>query len=328
MLEFYDLNARHTATIIWGTLLIFYAFFSSGEVRRSFLRVLRAILNPSMALVIIGLICNVSIIVALWTGVGRHFGFWETIPLVTSSFWVAMTGFSLLALLSEIIQRDKALRNRVMSTVAPATILAGVLGFAILPFWCELIMTPTVSLVAIAWHRQERIGKSQVPKITLLICVAGLISWAMVDLVRHPIHVISLIQGILLPVVLMLGTVPYIQILVMSEKFQFSARTKSKRVASVGYGSNWPLSTSSAKLCRNSGAVWVEANGSKYCLNGLAQTLLTARGYDWRDLNEIWLDQIHETDRHTSLTTAEEPNQLKVNIWPLLYDGLDLEGKP
>ena len=328
MLDFYDLNARHAAAIISGTLFLFYAFFSSREVRRSFLQVLRAVSQPTMVLVIIGLICSVSIIVALWTGVGRHFGLWETVPLVTTSFWVALTGFSMLAILSEIIQRDKALRNRIMSAIALPTVFGSVLGFAILPIWLEIVLAPMMLWVAVAYYRGQRSGKTLVPAAISAVYVLGLISWTIVELVNDPSRSTALIQGIALPIILMLGTIPYIEFLVMVEKLRFSVRTKSKRVTFTEYRQNWPLTSASAKLCCNSGAVWVETHGNKYWLNGWARTLLSARGYDSLDLTEIWLDQIDERHRRDSYLSCDLPSGLKVSISQLLHDGLDLERKP
>ena len=92
MLEFYDLNARHQAAIIWGTVLLAFLCFKSGGVRSSLFAVFQSLLKPAIAFLMLGLLAKVVVVAALSVALGRQFGLWQTIPAVAATVWFPVCG--------------------------------------------------------------------------------------------------------------------------------------------------------------------------------------------------------------------------------------------
>ena len=96
MLEWHDLNARHEATLLWLAAMLIIGIAGSAEARRSVCDLLKMLLEPTISLLIVGLLANVIFLTFIAAIVGREVGLWETLPVVTAIVWALTTGFSLL----------------------------------------------------------------------------------------------------------------------------------------------------------------------------------------------------------------------------------------
>ena len=138
------------------------------------------------------------------------------------------------------------------------------------------------------------------------------VALAIRNLVADPGTWKPLVQAGLIPIWLTLGTLPYIHLLMLVERWRFRFRCPSKTVSSSDYGSDWPLVVDSAKLCCKHNAVWVEVNGKKYGLNGSAGTMLPRWSHACSDVAEIQKDH-------------PDFEGIKVSTHRLLRDGFALE---
>lgn len=84
-----------------------------------------------------------------------------------------------------------------------------------------------------------------------------------------------------------------------------SGSGNDREVAASDYGDEWPLTVESGTLRCDGDSVIFETGGTEYAVNGLAD----GRGY--ADIDPIW-------------APAPEGGGLKLNIGPLLDDGLEL----
>ena len=78
-----------------------------------------------------------------------------------------------------------------------------------------------------------------------------------------------------------------------------------KEIHRSDYGNDWPFTVFSGTLHCDGYAVWSEANGNKYALNGTAQTHLEGA----LPLERMW---------------RSRSNGAKVNIRPMIREGLRL----
>lgn len=231
----------------------------------------------------------------------------------SASVWALTAGVSHLFHLGEFLETDNSFRSRAVALLGPSTILAAFMGVAVLSFWGELILIPVLSVLVLVVNANRSNGLTIVCSVLLLIYVGGSISMVIIDW-RATETMRSLRQAILFPFVLTIGTLPYIQLLVVAERIRFGRGTKCKTVRASDYGNDWPLTVTSAKLCCKFQAVWVEVNGRKYGLNGMAPGILEKYGYACFELNDIWRDN-----------PDSETMGLKINIGRLIRDGLALE---
>ena len=89
-------------------------------------------------------------------------------------------------------------------------------------------------------------------------------------------------------------------------------RRTSKTVSRADYGAEWPLTIQKAELYCYEDAVWIEADGKKYAVNGWAESLMSGNfGYQFAELRSIWRDN-------------PENRRLKISIGVLIDDGMDL----
>ena len=138
---------------------------------------------------------------------------------------------------------------------------------------------------------------------------------------------VQVYNSLLLPIMLIVGTLPYIQLLVLVERFRFSRGAKCTTVTSSEYAKDWPLTVDAARLCCRFRAVWVEVNGKKYGVNGTARPLLKKYGFECPDLNEIWKDHPDKEKWLEASGTDGEDIGWKVSIHRLIQDGLALEAR-
>ena len=322
MLDWYDLNARHEATILWIAATLFIAIACSAGVRRSAHGLLRMLREPAISLLIVGLLANVALLTFVATALGRKVGLWETVPVMTSIVWASTTGFSLLLHLGEFLKREDAFKRRVVSLLGPSTVIAGVVGVSILSFWWELLLVPILSALVYAVYASRSAVVTIIASAALVAYAVGLVVGVVIDLTSDPGTWRSPTQAIILPMVFIVGTLPYVQLLVLVERFRFSMGTRSRTVRSSDYGEDWPLTVDSARLCCWFQAVWVEVNGKKYALNGTAGPILKKFGYPSFELNVIWRDHPCREKLVEGLEADGEAAEWKVSIHRLIEDGL------
>ena len=327
MIDFYDVNARHEAAIVWGTLLLVYICVTPGPARRSLLACLKSIMQPLLAVSICGLLANTVITAVLSVWLGRQIGLWQTFPVIAMMIWFVSAGFSLLLDFGEHIRNNDELPKRHIKALVPSTVLNEIAAFAILPFWWEILLTPVLMLAVILWLAGKSSGHRGAGGFLLSAYGICLVVIAINRLVVSPENWPTVVQGVLLPLMLAVMTIPYLQLLIIAEKFQFVVATKSRTVRSEEYGPDWPLTVDAAKLCYRSGGVWVEANGKRYWLNGWARQVLAARGYDCLTLHEIWRDVPSDEILDDPSRSSGDSVSRKVSIYRLLADGLTLERK-
>ena len=327
MLDWYDLNARHEATILWVGAVLVVSFVTSVEIRKAIATVARTLSKPPISLLIIGLLTNVAILATAAVVIGRNVGFWETPPIVTVTMWSLTAGFSLLFHMDEFAHSGKAFRKRAVGVLGPSTVVAEVGGVAVLAFWLELILIPLLLLLAVAVYRSHSTVLRVISTCLLLVYATGLISLVAIELTNAPEDWRSVAQAIIFPAVLTIGTLPYIRLIIELERFMFRIRVKSKTVKSIDYGPNWPLTVDSARLCCRFKAVWVEVNGKKYGVNGTAKGLLKKYGYTCLDLNDIWRDHPDREKWVHGSGDDSEAGHWKVPIHRLIQDGFALEHK-
>ena len=312
MLDWYDLNARHAATFLPVTALFIFFFVKSADVRRTVYGLLKVFLQPIIFLPIVGLLANVALLTFIAVTVGRKVGLWQTLPVVTVSVWAITTGVSFFSLLQELYEDNNAFKSRAVASLGPSTIVAAFMGVEVLSFWGELFLVIVLSVLALVVTANRSNGLTIVCSVLLLVYVVGSISKVIFDW-GSPETMQALKQSILLPSWLAIGTLPYIRLLVVVERVRFSRGAKCKTVRASDYGKDWPLTVPSAKLCHRSYAVWVEVNGRKYGVNGMASGVLKGYGYACFDINEIQRDD----PDHQNMG-------LKVSIHRLNQDGLAL----
>ena len=319
MLEWHDLNARHAASFLWVTVTIIFVA-RSADGRRSVYELLKTLqatlLKPAISLLMVGLLANVAFLTIIAVIVGRKVGMWETLPVITAVVWTLTAGLSLLSELGDSLKGDNAFKSRVVALLGPSTVIAEIMGVAILSFWWELLLVPILLVLAIALYANRSTALTNVSTVLLSAYAVGLTSKVIIDLVADLGAWRSLAQAILFPILLTVGTFPYIRLLVLVERIRFSRGAKCKTVRSSDYGKDWPLTVESAKLCCRFQAVWVEVEGKKYGVNGSARQVLPRFGYACFELNDIWRDHPDGEDLGW-----------KVNFHRLRQDGLALEGQ-
>ncbi len=315
MIEWFDLNARHEAATLWiGTFLI-YAVAWSSDVRKSCFGLLKTLSHGSLLLWFMGLILVVASLATALVGAGRAIGFWEILPVVTVTLWTAGSGAKLLMNFDNFLKKDGEFR-RVCSVLTPATIVAALANIGVLHFWWEVALFPLLALFTIIFVYYESRERERYmyngARAVLILYTLAIVSLALVNIVDQPNTWKSLMQALVLPLCLTIGTLPYIRFLISVERWQFRFRCPSKAVNSTEYGDDWPLTVDSSKLCCKYMAVWVEVNRKMYGLNGTATSLLPNWGHTCFDLTEIWKDDPHIKGA-------------KVSVHRLIQDGLALD---
>ena len=192
------------------------------------------------------------------------------------------------------------------------------MNIAILSFWWEVALFPLLGILSVIFAYYDSKDQSHqlysAVKTALLLYTLIVVALAIKNLVEDPSTWKPLVQAVLMPILLTFGTLPYIHLLILFERWRFSFRCPSRIVSSTEYGSDWPLIVDSAKLCRKYSAVWVEVNGRKYGVNGTAGTLLPR-----------WATLVLTSLRYGR--THPQHEGIKVSIHRLLQDGLALDDR-
>ncbi len=321
LFEWYDLNARHEATIIWVGGVMIVLFIKSAEVRRSVGHLVKAFLSPFVSLSILGLLLNAA---ALATGVvilGRMVGFWETLPIVGVTVWAFTSGLTLLMNIEGFVKNDNEFKSKAMAMLAPATITAEVMGNAIFPFWVEFVLIPLgVFFTFRAYVREDR-DENRVYQCLLGMFGLVLLTWLIVGWLNDLESWKSVVQSLIFPLILTLGVFPNLKSLILFERCRFLIGVKSKKVTASEYGDDWPLTVDQAKLCCKHDAVWLETEGRRYSLNGWAEPLLKRHGVPIQELGPIRRDHPQRVELASKLGDDGESFIWKADIGRLLEDG-------
>ncbi len=258
--------------------------------------------------VVTALLLFVVVLTTLAVIAGRIVSLFEVVPGITATVWFLTSGFSLLLSIDQRESGRGLLRAKVRTVLAPSAFFAALFNVAILPFWWEVALLPIVTSLVYA----SIVQSSRAANLGLLLYALALVLVVIVGLVESPASWKPLMQAIVFPIWLTLGSIPYLFLLTRAEKYRFESGVKSKIVRAEDYGTEWPLTVNSAKLCCVYRAVWVEVDEEKYCVNGTSSGLLSKYGYESHNLKEIWRPN-------------PEFEGVYVSIHRLIQDGLSLE---
>ena len=317
MVSFFDLNTRHEATLFWiAVLVIILVWFPT--MRTSARQVLKSFTVGVIPLIITGLMVLVAVLTTLVVIVGRCLGLWDTLPVISASVWFLTSGFSLLFSLGEMQENRGIILSKVRAVFVPSALIAAVFGVPVLPLWWEILVAPfLLALVVISIKYASRPSATAAQAVlsiyaVILIIVAGM------ELLESVAAWRALVQGIVFPVWLSLGSLPYVSLIIIGARYWFDSGVKSKIVYAADYGAEWPLTVNSVKLCCKHSAVWVEHDRRKYGLTGFAETLLSKNGHRCFELEEIW-------GYREVLFSNPTEFEMRIPIGRLLRDGLALE---
>ena len=316
MIEWYDLNARQQAALLWSLVVLLLLLIKFPDIRRSLRSLLLSFFKPAIVLSVAGLLL---ITVSVSIGVvyaGRRLGAFETLPVVTTIIWSFTSGSSLMVAKISSDAEDGAIAGALVKTLAPATILSILLSLFVMGIWWEIATFPFVTafgLIAVVSSLKEELSRvARWMNFAFLLWVLVMVSRAVYLLTRDANAWVSFTESLAYPLWLTVGALPYILAIAQYDRLRFILGCPHKRITADEYGDLWPLTVDEAKLyCRHS-AVWIKVNRRKYGINGLSCSLLRRHGYTVYKLEEIW-------------RPSPEIEGLKASIGPLIDDGLKLE---
>ena len=211
MFDWYDLNARHAAAFIWVAAPLVYALFKASDVRETLVSLLKILFRLTLFIPILGLLATVAVLITSAVIVGRIWGLWETLPIVTATIWFLTSGFSLFDHLKPN-REDNAFWKTAKAILGPSAIITALSGIAIFPFFWELVLIPVSTIIYIYTLRNDNERTATVANVLLGILGMFLVFLGVWDLVENPATWKSLTQSIVLPIWLTIGALPYIQV--------------------------------------------------------------------------------------------------------------------
>lgn len=325
MFEWHDLNARHEATFFWLAVVVIVGIVKSAGVRRSVGHLVKTFLSPFISFSILGLLLAAAALSTATVILGRMVGLWETLPFVATTVWSFTTGIALLMNIEGFMKNDGEFRSKAIGILAPATITTEVLGNAIFPLCAELIAIPMLVVFTYGAYVQERQNEKKIYEWLLALYGLVLLARLVFGLINDPSSWESVAQSLIFPLIMTIGLFPYLRFLILFERCRFLSGVKSMKVTESEYGDDWPLTVAQAKLCCKHGAVWVEAKGKRYRINGWAEPLLQQHGVPIQELDPIWRDHPKRSEMVSRLGTNGESFVWKVDVGRLLKDGRALE---
>ena len=259
MLEWYDLNARQQATLFWGSAALLVLLVRNSNLRHSICDLIASFLKLNIFVIISSLLLTTATLAVAAVYLGRQFGLFEILPIVTSIVWAMTSGTVLLtAMITGTAGRKFALVS-VTRTIAPAALLSILLDFSILPFWWEIGTLPflaTIGLVAVvASLREEDATVARLARRASLAWALVLIALAVHMVVKNPDAWVSLVESLLYPLWLTVGVLPYVYLVGQNDKIRLMFRCPSREITARDYGNSWPLTVDKARLCCRYSAV-------------------------------------------------------------------------
>lgn len=318
MVEWYDLNARQQAALLWGLVGLLVLLLKYADIRNSIRDLLLSFFKPVVFLCITGLFIVTAAVSTGAVYVGRCLGAFETLPVVTSIIWCCTSGVSLMIAKIGRSEADITTIRALRKAFTPAAILSIILSFSVMGIWWEISTLPFVTafgiLAAFSSVKEELSGVSRLLNLLFGLWTLAMISRAMFSLINDTNAWISLAESLVYPLLLTVGILPYMYAIAQYDRLRFIVRCPSREITDDEYGDRWPLTVDKAKLCCRHNAVWIEVNGKRFGLNGLAKGFLERHGYTVHELEEIWRPD-------------PEIEGLRVSIGPLIDDGLKLEAR-
>ena len=318
MVEWYDLNTRQQAALLWSLVALLFLVLKFPVIRNSIRGMLVTFFKPAIFLSIAGLFLVTVAAFAGAVDVGRRLGTFETLPIVTSIIWSCTSGLSLMVSKITHEEGETTVVRVLTKTLAPAAVLSILLGFSVMGIWWELSTLPLVMtfgmVAAFSALKEELSYATRLSNFAIVTWTLAMISRAVYSLVSQPDAWISLVESLAYPLWLTVGALPYIYVLAKYDGLRFVIRCPSRVITADEYGDQWPLTVDRAKLCCRHNAVWLKVNRKRYGLNGTSYGLLERYGLRVRELEEIW-------------RSNPEIEGLRVNIGPLIQDGLMLENR-
>ena len=318
MIEWYDLNARQQAALLWTLVALLLVLLKFTDIRSLIRDLILSFLRPVIFVSTSGLLFVTAAASVGAVHLGRSLGAFETPPVVTSIVWACTSGITLMATrISHGSGEMMAIRSLTKS-VAPATILSIVLSFSVMGIWWEIITFPLVTasgmLAVFTSLKDEYTQVARLMNRALIVWTFVMLLRASYSLARTPDAWVSLAESVAYPFVLTVGVLPYIYAVSQYDRLQFILGCTSRKITAEEYGDRWPLSVEKAKLCCRHSVVWVKVNRTKYGVNGTSYSLLRRHGFTVHQIEQIWRPH-------------PEIEGLRVNIGPLIEDGLNLENR-
>lgn len=328
MIEFYDLTARHQATLLW--LLTGFALASGTKsgIRATLWQIAKTLLHPALLLWFVGLLLTVAIATVVVVWLGRIVGLWQVPPIVSASSWFLFSGVGLLMNFGKALEGEGVL-TRSTGIVSPVMIVTAVMSVSTLPLLAEVLIFPVVFLLSILVafvSVKEPNGHAHTILVTSLsVYVVLSLALAIYRLIDDLSVGQSIAQSLLLPMWLTLPTLLYIRFLVTLERTKFLWNADKKRTKASDYGDEWPLTVESALLCAKNNAVWIVVNGKRFRLNGTADGVFRGLGVELSDIREIQRVDDKLMERYGEWLDLEEGGPPLVSVHPLIRDGLALD---
>ena len=221
MFDFYDLNARHIAILLWTAVFLAFCLFKSPtRIWKCVLGLITAFAEPMVLLVITGLVSVVLIVIVATEALKWVVGVAEPVPLVATTFWFFSSGFSLLLNLGRFYEGGTAFLRKAVEVFGPAGAVTALVEFSILPLWWELSFFPilTVLFLISEWGYSLGVSKTDarpaviIAKVLLIVYLVALITLAAKGLFQNPNSWGGLVQTFLVPAFLTIGALPYLEL--------------------------------------------------------------------------------------------------------------------
>ena len=318
MIEWYDLNARHQAALLWSLIALLLLLVRFANVRASFRGLLLSLFKPVIILSIAGLFLITAAATVSAVYVGRALGAFETLPVVTTIIWSCTSGLSLMVAKISSEGGEKSIPGALMKVLAPATILSILLSLSVMSIWWEIATSPFVTafgvIAVVSSLEGEHSRAARFVNFSFLIWTLAMVLRTAHLLASNANAWVSLAESLTYPLWLTVAALPYILAVAQYDRLRFILGCPSKRITAEEYGNRWPLTVDEARLYCRHNAVWLKVNRRKYSLNGLSYSLLRRHGCTVHELEDIWRPN-------------PESEGLRVNIGPLIDDGLKLENR-
>jgi hypothetical protein len=137
------LNGREKAVVIWAVAVLVSALFKSDGLGRSFLGVLRALVQPKLLLLFgsAALYCAGLVLLA------RTGGLWHANAIKETVYWFVGTGLVLTGNATQASPRDPGYFPRLLRQAVRLTLIVEFLiALYVFPFGVELLLVPLIAL--------------------------------------------------------------------------------------------------------------------------------------------------------------------------------------
>jgi len=204
-------NNRELAVFIWMVLLLGVAFTSSG-VRRSAIRLIRALAQAKVLISVVLMLAYLCLVVIIL----RAVGYW-TLPLFKDTIMWALVVASVVFLNMTRAMEDREFFSKTaVDTIKVTAIMEFLVNLYTFPFWVEFLAVPLLILAAVGSAIAERDPKLQQAgkACGCLMALYGLIALAfsMYEAALHPGAVLTSenLRSVLLAPILTVALLPFV----------------------------------------------------------------------------------------------------------------------